>query len=511
MTKPNKKSVIGGGIKNLGLGRPLRVGGDNIPGQGTSPPTPGESLAINESGSRLDRDRVKIKPGQVMTLSEQSDTLENTTIQDQKMTGSKLDPVTGAESDTVNLEPGHNFTGSGNNPVKSEPGQNMTLSVQSGISEKTGGIKSRKMRDVFKSGTLKLKDNFCGIPISVVSQPAMFESASDFQVYLYLYAKSYGYGRNTCDMGITELMSFTGMSKNSVRKTIESLTAGKWIHMLQDFECARITRKWRVYSPYENGKTDKPTHIDPDAYPQINVHEAFSGDMADCNRPVCDNTGSAYDPVKSEPGQNLIQGGSSRDPVTGSNFDPYKNKELNNYKNSSLSACAEAITSYFASAMPFRKRESELQAYEELKSNYSDQDIADCLEFIRRAPLPGGESCHSPMAYLAKAMNEVFAKVNDRRNQEKRRAELASYHAEEARRQSEEYTREKARIHHETELQNHAFSQFVGSRNETQVITEICRQHRLPVLDGQIGKAIAVAHWWNALPAEERQQRVGVV
>ena len=34
-----------------------------------------------------------------------------------------------------------------------------------------------------------------------------------------------------------------------------------FIRMIQDFEYGRVSRKWRVYSPYENGKTDRPTYF----------------------------------------------------------------------------------------------------------------------------------------------------------------------------------------------------------------------------------------------------------
>jgi hypothetical protein len=56
--------------------------------------------------------------------------------------------------------------------------------------------------------------------------------------------------------------------------------------------------------------------------------------------------------------------------------------------------------------MTDRKRKAELQAYHDLLSEFPEQQVAQCLEYLLKSGIPKtGEACHSPMAFLSKAMN----------------------------------------------------------------------------------------------------------
>jgi hypothetical protein len=151
--------------------------------------------------------------------------------------------------------------------------------------------------------------------------------------------------------------------------------------------------------------------------------------------------------------------------------------------------------------MPLRKRESEWQAYGELKESYSEADIADCLVAVQLASLPGGKICHSPLAYLAVAMNEVLAKIQERKVAEAHRNEMLAQREAQARRQAEE----GERMRRECEIRSQAFARFVGGGDEAAIVAEICRRQGFPMTTGHVGRMFAVAQWWQALSSEERQ------
>ncbi|OFZ79979.1 MAG: hypothetical protein A2603_13895 [Bdellovibrionales bacterium RIFOXYD1_FULL_55_31] len=162
--------------------------------------------------------------------------------------------------------------------------------------------------------------------------------------------------------------------------------------------------------------------------------------------------------------------------------------------NNSLCALPGPIQSYFSeTTMPSRKRESEWRAYKELRQQYSDSEIAKCLQSVRGVELPGGETCHSPMAYLAVAMNEILSTVCDKERSALRRAEEAARFEAEARRQSEEDAREQL----EQAARERAFSKFVENQNEAEVIAQTCIKHNFPITTGSIARSFAISRWWS--------------
>jgi len=218
----------------------------------------------------------------------------------------------------------------------------------------------------------------------------MFEDPIDFMVYLHLFTYSWGFKRETVDMGLTQLERFTGASRNTIRKSLERLTARKWITEVQKQEPGRISRKWKVRNP--SPKPEGPT-------------------------------GSKSDPVKNEPGQRLTPRGSNSDPVTGSKIDPYKKSSKQSFKET-LSLETEELREYFAAIRVPRKRESERAACRELLGAYSEHDVATALRHLQTHGIgEGGTKSHSPMAYLAKAMDSVLATArNEARVSEQRKA-----------------------------------------------------------------------------------------
>jgi phage replication O-like protein O len=89
-------------------------------------------------------------------------------------------------------------------------------------------------------------------------------------------------------------------------------------------------------------------------------------------------------------------------------------KDIKIYKNNnSLSELPEDLKIYFENLKPQRKRESELHAFWELREDYDCDEISNCLKHLtERGVGENSEPCHSPMAFLSKAINSVLAELN---------------------------------------------------------------------------------------------------
>ena len=336
--------------------------------------------------------------------------------------------------------------------------------------------KPRKVfRQFLKNGELKPVSNYDAIPGVLLREVGLFENPFDFMIYLHLFSKSYGYGRNTCDMGLKHLETFTGLSRNSVKKSLERLVKKRWIKMISDYEYARATRKWRVFTPYELGLSKKP---------------------------VFEETGSSHDTVTVRHCHDMTQTESSVDPLTGSRRDTYKEVQERNFKESSLSELPEKLRKYFSELKPQSKRESEWQAFLEIQKDFKPTDIADCLAYLQESGILGGATCHSPLAYLAKAMSEILATVESTRERKRRIVETAS-RAEEAIRVQE---RESAREAQEWEEKERAFNRaFPGEDRQIEVVTELCRGMPFRA-KSQAGRTYAVGEWWDRLNRYEKQE-----
>src|SRR4051794_10473321 len=79
-----------------------------------------------------------------------------------------------------------------------------------------------------------------------------------------------------------------------------------------------------------------------------------------------------------------------------------------------------------------RKIESEKTALTELRNCYEESDIEKVLKYlVESGTPPSGKPCHSPLAYMAVAMNELLQHVNQleevakrkKANQEQKEAE----------------------------------------------------------------------------------------
>jgi hypothetical protein len=479
-SKPTRKALLETNVGGMSVSAPVRLkhvisprsqeiayNGSGLPATAIDPLPAAESgadpLSLNTEERGSPRDPVTPLPGHAMTLSGHSGTLETGNEQGHEMTGSRRAPVA------------RDATGSSDDRGTERPGHAMHPSLYSGSSKGDGAeIEKRRLPAILHAGALRPKSHFCAVPNVLVTQGDLFENAFDFMVYMLFFSKSYGFGRNTCDLGIAEIAKYTGLVKNSVRKSIDRLVAAKWIRMIQDFESGRVARKWRVYSPYENGKCDDPTHVPAD-----------SGN----DKPL---TGSCGEPVTPCPGHPMIQTGASGEPVTGARRDTYKNN-TKTPKDLSLSACAEPIQRYFSEVMTSRKRESEERAYRELQAEFSEDEISAALDLVRTKGLPNGEVCHSPMAYLATAMTDVLAVVRAQQEKERKRAESAAAIEAMKRQDAENEASERDEI----ERRELAFVEAHEDEDRQQeAIAELCRGSIFRP-NSIAGRHFAIDQWWH--------------
>lgn len=185
-------------------------------------------------------------------------------------------------------------------------------------------------------------------------------------------------------------------------------------------------------------------------------------------------------------------------------------KDIKTIKNNaSLSTLPEALQKYFDELKPAKKRESEGQALEGLLKDYPAEDISDCLALlqtrgvVRRGP-NGEESqpCHSPMAYLSKAMAEVFLEVDRRRKKIRERAERERQEAEINCNRLEEEAREAALWDEKEQAFGRAFP---SEEKQREALAEILRG--LPFSTGsQAGRIMGIGRWWEAFTEAHRRE-----
>jgi hypothetical protein len=166
----------------------------------------------------------------------------------------------------------------------------------------------------------------------------------------------------------------------------------------------------------------------------------------DCFSPSgSDRRGGESPPGELETGGRSDAG--SADVAAGPGANPAPKKEVFETrvfkKENSLSNLSEPLRSYFASVRPKGKRETEWEAFEGLKADYTEAQISECLLHVReRGVLGSGDPCHSPMAYLSRAMAEVMAKVGQEREKRERADATARAAAEAERARMEQEKRE---------------------------------------------------------------------
>jgi hypothetical protein len=362
-------------------------------------------------------------------------------------------------------------SGSNLNPVHFEQGSKSTLSkIDSVQSEPRPNWTGSKMNPVEEPSTQPKRSTlpFTQVPHELLRGEGRFTDPLDFMIYLHLYSYSWGFSRETASMSQGQLERFTGSARNTVRRSLERLIQQGWVKIVEEYECARTSRRWKVVSPENHGQKN-----------------AIKNGK---------KTGSKSDPVQNEPGQSLTQARSNLDPLTGSKMNPYKERDPKEKSKNSLSSDSEIIRSYFDSVLAYRKRESEKQAYQGLKTSFSDAQIELCLNHLQTHGTPGThEPCHSPMAFLGRAMSEVLRVAEGDRAKAEARAERNLRDATE----KQILEQQDAAERDEWKIKEKAFfGTFLTEEEREKTISELCLG--TPFRSSQqSGRSYAIGTWWN--------------
>lgn len=97
--------------------------------------------------------------------------------------------------------------------------------------------------------TAKIENGFVKVDMALLGESINSLSPSERVMYLTLYRLSYGWGKNICSVGYTDLTKNTNLCKETVRKSIKRLVSRGYIEILRsDF---KIKTVYRVYLPKE--------------------------------------------------------------------------------------------------------------------------------------------------------------------------------------------------------------------------------------------------------------------
>ena len=379
--------------------------------------------------------------------------------------------------DSVNPELSPNFTVSKMDTVQIEQSTKRTVSTsdsaQNGVRPKRTVSKLDPVGAAAKPASSK---GFTAVPNDFLRVENVFAEPIDMMIYLHFFTFSFGFGRDTASMSQSQLERFTRCGRNTVKRAVQRLEEAGWIKVIEEFEHARISRKWKVRPPA--GFEPLPTQP----------------------------RGSKLDTVESAQSPIQTQSGSNSDPVTVSKMDPFLERIPKEKSNNSLSPTNQVLREYFESLRPAAKRESERGSFRTLCMDYSEQQIADCLVHLQKHGVGGlgskFEPSHSPMAYLGHAMHQVIPTLqSDRRSeQEYRERELAR--ATLAQRRIEQEASESLEWARKERAFNRAFS---SEEKQREVIVEGCRFSPFRSTT-EAGRSYSIGKWWDGLSTYDKAE-----
>lgn len=174
-------------------------------------------------------------------------------------------------------------------------------------------------------------------------------------------------------------------------------------------------------------------------------------------------------------------------------------KDIKIYKNNnSLAELPDSLQIYFSNLKPAKKRESEFRAFENLSRDYETQDIAACFELLKTQGVQHGkrsvsQPCHSPMAYLAKAINEVLEQAKRSQKTKLQNAKDALLIEEQKTQQSELRSEEEREF---AEMEGAFNSAFPSEEAQKEFIEKSCKDMPFPS-SPRIRKVFAINAWWS--------------
>jgi hypothetical protein len=208
---------------------------------------------------------------------------------------------------------------------------------------------------------------------------------------------SLGFHRPWCEAGYSFIMAWTGISDiSNVRKSIRSLSDQGIIRKTREHDS--IANVGTIYEvpvvlAYLNYlKASRTAQTTPELNSQTPVGETPSGSVA----PRMKN-GDASGQLTHGPGGETTT----------------KKENLNqNSKKTLFSIGSPILSAYVEQTLAPQKRESELFFLRSLLQNYKTEEVEKALQYVlKNGTLSKREPCHSPMKYLATAMDQVNSLV----------------------------------------------------------------------------------------------------
>jgi hypothetical protein len=311
-------------------------------------------------------------------------------------------------------------------------------------------------------------EGFTRVPQSLLRGEARFDEPLDFMVYMHLFTFSYGFGRREAHMSQAQLERFTGAAKNTIKRSLERLAAKGWIKCIEEYECARMSRKWRVMSP-----EDRPGRGGPGSKRTVSKPEA----------------------VQVEPGSPRTGGLSGADTLTVSKTAPYKERDPKEKTKNSLSAEVPALRDYFAEVKPFAKKESEWRAFQGLRRDFSEEQVAACVEHLQEKGVPGsGAPCHSPIGFLSKAMGQVLVQVQA---EAAHRAEAEARVRAEAESIAKRQQQDEAAERDARQKEEAFYRAFPSQEAQTLAFSQFGARYPMLSQTGPMLKGLAINAWWE--------------
>lgn len=173
-------------------------------------------------------------------------------------------------------------------------------------------------------------------------------------------------------------------------------------------------------------------------------------------------------------------------------------------KDNSLSGkiANEHLRTYFAELKPARKRESELEVFWELRRDYLEAEIVQCFARLSTHGMQGsGVACHSPMAYLAKAMEQVLRETQV----ELEKNETAK--AKERMRADAESLRVAQDVRDEAKAQKREaefVARYPSSAEQQRVLAQYGEKFPFFNSNSVALRRLSIASWWDGAMAQER-------
>ncbi len=320
-------------------------------------------------------------------------------------------------------------------------------------------IESERQIDA-KAPALQPTGYYTRVANELLRQPGRFEDPIDFMIYMHLYTYAQGFGRKTVSMSQGQLERFTSSSKNTVKRSLERLVVGRWIKLVDEYEHGRVSRSWLILACDTNDPKNSPKR------------------------------GSGGDSVKREQCEGSTDSVSRTDTPTLSKSDTYKETNKESFKETlSPANQSSAIGEYLATLKPPGKRESESRHFRELLKAYAEQQVNQALTYLQKQGLPGsGAVCHSPMAYLAQAIEQVLAASKEDAQRESKRK---SYEAAERNAIAQEAA-EEARFR----AQERAFEAAMpDTHRQSQFVAQVASKYSGLALGGAALRSLAVSAW----------------